>query len=76
MGKACLAETGGAIEKDMVEGFTTGSSRIDGYFKIFLGPVLSGKVGKTPRSETGIKRSILGTGFTRYNASYVDLPPR
>ena len=76
MGKAGFAETGGAIKQDMVKSFTAGGGRVNSYLKVFLGPVLSGKVSEAPRSETGIKRSILGTGLTRYNTSYFGLPPQ
>jgi len=76
MGKACLAEAGGAIEKDVVQGFTAGGGRVNSYLQVFLGPVLSGKISEAPRAETGIKRSILSTGFTRYNTSYFGLPPQ
>jgi hypothetical protein len=76
MGEAGLAEAGRPVEQDVVKGFTAASGSGDGYLQIFLGPVLSGEIGKASRSETGIKWCILGAGLTRYNASYFALPPQ
>jgi hypothetical protein len=76
MGKAGLTQARRSVEQDVVECFATAAGGGNGYLEIFLGLVLSGKIGKVSRSETGIKWCVLGAGLTRYNASYFALPPR
>jgi len=75
MGQACLAETRRPVEQDMVECITARRGGGDGYFQVFLRPVLPGKIGEAPGPETGIQRCVLGTRLTGNNASYFASPP-
>ena len=76
MGQGGFTETGWAIEQDVVQGFTSTLGGSDSYVYIFLSVILPDEVSKAARSQVGIKRYILGTGFTRYNASYFASPPQ
>ncbi len=46
----------------------------DSYVQIILDLGLPDEVVKTPWPQAGIKWYVLTMGFTRYNASYFDLP--
>lgn len=75
VGERGLSQAGRAIEQDVVDGFIPSLGGGDGDFEVVLGLVLSDKIGQAPRPQAGIKRCILGTGLTRYDASYIRLPP-
>ena len=75
MRQARLAEAGRPVKQDMVDRLTPTLSRGNRYLKIFLGLLLSDKVGQVPGSKTGIERGVLFARFTRYNACYFASPP-
>ena len=59
----------------MVKRLISPSSRGDSYAQIILDSGLTNELIKMTRSEAGIKRYVLSTGFTRYNAVYFNLTP-
>jgi len=59
----------------MVKCLTPPLSRGDSYAQVLLNSGLTNEVIKAPGSEADIKRYVLSTGFTRYNAVYVNLTP-
>jgi hypothetical protein len=61
MGQAGLAQSGRAVEQDMIQGFFTAFGSRDSYFKVILGLVLSGKISQVAGSQAGIQRCILDT---------------
>jgi hypothetical protein len=75
MSQTGLTQAGRAVEEYVVQGFLAAPGGGDGDIEVFLGLVLSGKLGQAPWSQAGIQRCILGTGFPRYDASYFDSPP-
>jgi len=73
-GQAGLAQAGRPVKQDMVYRLPPAFGGIDSYLEIFLRFNLADEVRQAPGSKTGIKRSILGAGLTRYNASYCLTP--
>jgi hypothetical protein len=51
-------------------------SRGDGDVQVALNLILPDELVKAAGPEAGIKRGILGIGFTRYDASYLTSPPQ
>ncbi len=47
----------------------------DSYVQVVLNLALPDEIIKTPWPQAGIKWYVLSAGFTRYNASYFNLPP-
>ena len=70
-----LAEAGRPVKQDMVDRLTPAFSRGNSYLEVFLGLLLSDKVGQVPGSKTRIERGVLLGRFTRYNACYFASPP-
>ena len=64
MGQAGLAETRRAVKKYVVQSFITAFSRVDSYLEVVFSLVLSRKLRQMPWPQVGIKRRILGAGFT------------
>ena len=75
MGQTGLAEAGRPVKQDMVNRLTPTLSRGNSNLEVFLGLLLSDKVGQVPRSKTGIERGVLFARLTRYNACYFASPP-
>jgi len=75
MGQTGLAKTRGTVEKNVVQSFITASGCFDSYLEVVLRLVLSRKLRQMPWPQVGIKRRVLGAGFTRYDASYFVSPP-
>jgi hypothetical protein len=75
MGEAGLAQAGGAVKEDMVDGFTAAPGGSDGDFKVFLGVVLADEIGQGTRPEGAIEGRVLLAGFAGYDAGYFS-PPR
>ena len=75
MGQAGLAKAGRTVEKHVVQSFITAFCRGDSYLEVVLRLVLSRKLSEMPWPQVGIKRRVLGAGFTRYDASYFVSPP-
>ena len=75
MGQAGLAEAGGTVKKHVIQGFSATLGGANGYLEVFLGLILSGELSQMPRPQAGVQRRVLGTGFTRYDASYFVSPP-
>jgi len=59
----------------MVKCLTSPFSRSDSYAQVLLNSGLTNEVIKVSGSEADIKRYVLSTGFTRYNAVYFNLTP-
>ena len=57
----------------MVQRFASAFGSGDSYVQIIFDLALPDEVIKTPWSQAGIKRYVLVSGFTRYNASYFNL---
>jgi hypothetical protein len=74
MGQASLAQAGRPVKNNMVKGLPPALGSSDGNFEVFLYLILADKVGQTPGSKTGIEWYVLGTGLTRYYASYCLTP--
>jgi len=76
MGEGCLAQAGGAVQQNVVQGFTPALGGVDGYIQVVLSLLLTNEVGQAPGPQAGIERCILFAGFTRYDAGYFGSPPR
>jgi len=59
----------------MVQCLASAFGSSNSYVQIVLDPDLPDEIIKTPWSQAGIKRYILSSGFTGYNASYFNLTP-
>ena len=64
MSQGGLAQTGRAIEKDMVQRLAPALGGSDGYVQIVLYLILSDELGKVAGSEVGVKWYVLDAGFT------------
>ena len=65
-----LAQTGRAVEQQMIQSFTPALGGSDGNVYIVLNLYLPIEVSETSRSQAGIKGCVLNVWFTRYDASY------
>ena len=64
MSQGGLAQSGWPVEQDMVRCLAPALGGSDGYVQIIFYLILSDELGKVTGSEVGVKRYVLGAGFT------------